>query len=198
MLNSFDRLPPPCLTSRPVPLLVSPTSSVRDSFLEAARDLRNEGWLPDFPVDEVAADFDGYVERVRGETRFWDVPVTTLWYVDEATYLGTVVVRHELTPELTRAGGHIGYHVAPRYRRRGHATAMLAAACGFCRDTIGLSRVLVTCAETNTGSRRVIEANGGVLEDILDGECRYWIGLRPDSTAGNAGQGTAGEWAPAV
>ena len=43
----------------------------------------------------------------------WGVPVTTLWYVDGATYLGTVIVRHRLTPELTRRGGHIGYHVAP-------------------------------------------------------------------------------------
>ena len=35
--------------------------------------------------------------------------------------------------------------------------------------------MLVTCAESNTASRRVIEANGGMLENILDAECRYWI-----------------------
>lgn len=50
-----------------VPQLVRPTALVRDSFIEAARDLRDEGWLPQFPVDEVAADFDGYVQRVRAE-----------------------------------------------------------------------------------------------------------------------------------
>lgn len=159
-----------------VPSLSRPTPLVRESFVQAARDLRDEGWLPDFPVAEVAADFGGYVERIRRETHYWGVPISTLWWVDGVTYLGTVVIRHRLTPELTKIGGHIGYHVAPRYRKQGHATAMLAAALGWCGDTLGLTQVLITCAEANAASRRVIETNGGVLENILDSECRYWIG----------------------
>jgi predicted acetyltransferase len=157
-----------------MPQLAGPTTQVRDSFLEAMRDLRADGWLPGFPVEAAAADFGAYVGQVRSEPRCWGVPISTLWYTDGDTYLGTVLVRHRLTPELARRGGHIGYHVAPRYRRRGHATAMLAAGLAYCRDSLGLTRVLITCAESNTGSRRVIEANGGALEDILDGECRYW------------------------
>jgi predicted acetyltransferase len=160
-----------------MPNLARPTALVRESFVEAARDLRDEGWLRGFPVEEVAADFDGYVRRVLAEKRDWGVPVTTLWYTDDATYLGTVIVRHQLTPPLTRHGGHIGYHVAPRHRRQGHATAMLAAALAYCRGTLGLARVLVTCAEPNTASRRVIEGNGGILENTLDGECRFWVDL---------------------
>jgi predicted acetyltransferase len=159
-----------------VPRLTTPTTAVRDSFVEAARDLRDEGWLPDFPVDEVAADFDGYVQRELSAKEYWGVPVTTLWYVDGPVYLGTVIIRHRLTPELSKSGGNIGYHVAPRHRGKGHARAMLAAAIGYCRDSPGLTRLLVTCAVSNTASRRVIEANGGTLENVLDGECRYWIG----------------------
>jgi hypothetical protein len=34
-----------------------------------------------------------------GLTRRWDVPVTELWYVDGSDYLGTVVVRRELTAD---------------------------------------------------------------------------------------------------
>jgi hypothetical protein len=42
----------------------------------------------------------------------------------------------------------------------------------------GLTQVLVTCDDGNVGSRRVIEANGGVLEPgAADGTCRYWISL---------------------
>jgi predicted acetyltransferase len=160
-----------------MPNLARPTVLVRDSFAEAARDFRDEGWLPDFPVDEVAADFGGYVQRILAEEHNWGVPVTTLWYTDGATYLGTVIVRHQLTPELTRRGGHIGYHVSPRHRRQGHATAMLAAALAYCCDTLGLARALITCDEQNTASRRVIEGNGGILENTLDGECRYWVDL---------------------
>jgi len=158
-----------------MPYLVAPTTLVRDSFIDAARDLRDEGWIPDFPVDQVAADFGGYVQRVRDDKQGWDVPISTLWYIDGVTYLGTVIIRHRLTSELTRRGGHIGYHVAPRHRRQGHATAMLAAAITHCRDTLGLTRILVTCAESNTASRRVIESNGAAPAGVLDGECRYWI-----------------------
>jgi predicted acetyltransferase len=155
-----------------------PTEEVRDSFVEAARDLRDEGWLPEFPVDEVAADFGDYVRGVLSEKEFWGVPISTLWYVDGPCYLGTVIIRYRLTPELARHGGHIGYHVAPRYRRQGHATAMLAAAISYCRDTLQIAEILITCNQSNIASRRVIESNGGVLENIVDDECRYWV--RPE------------------
>jgi len=61
---------------------------------------------------------------------------------------------------------------------------MLAAALAYCRDTLGLARVLVTCAEPNTGSRRVIEANGGNLENTVDGEWRFWSALTESHRAG--------------
>ena len=50
---------------------------------------------------------------------------------------------------------------------------------------MGLKRVLITCDDINYGSAKVIENNGGVLENIvennIDGEIihtrRYWIDL---------------------
>jgi predicted acetyltransferase len=159
-----------------VPELILPTPAVRASFLAGERDLAEEkgdfpAWLP-----AAEADFMAFV-ATRAVTQFlWDVPATELWYVDGAEYLGTVMIRHELTPALLADGGHIGYHVVPRHRRRGHATAMLAGACDVCRGR-GLTEVLVTCDDTNIGSRRVIEANGGKLAGISSGICRYWITL---------------------
>ncbi|MFL5802127.1 MAG: GNAT family N-acetyltransferase [Roseiflexaceae bacterium] len=47
----------------------------------------------------------------------------------------------------------------------------------------GLHRVLLTCDETNIGSRKIIEANGGQLENavVVAGQAvqklRYWISL---------------------
>ncbi|GCE07213.1 GNAT family N-acetyltransferase [Dictyobacter aurantiacus] len=44
-------------------------------------------------------------------------------------------------------------------------------------------RVLLTCDEDNIGSRKIIEASGGVLEEITEVEgwpakvCCYWIQL---------------------
>jgi predicted acetyltransferase len=131
-----------------------------------------EEGLPTAWLEEAAADFAGFVDRRRGIRQLWGVPVTELWFVDGSEYLGTVIIRHRLTPALEREGGHLGYHVAPGHRRRGHATQMLAQAKPFCAR-LGLTEVLVTCAEGNIGSRRAIEANGGVLDQIADGEARY-------------------------
>jgi predicted acetyltransferase len=112
--------------------LVFPTAAVRESYLAGERvNFQEEGadlgWL-----DRAAADFDGFVARLAAPSRRWDVPVTQLWYVDGTTYIGTVMIRHELTAALARTGGHIGYHVVPPQRRRGHAGRMLADALVFC------------------------------------------------------------------
>jgi predicted acetyltransferase len=110
------------------------------------------------------------------------VPGTTLWWIadggadggtDRAEYLGRLTIRHRLTPSLLRLGGHIGYDVRPSARRRGHATAMLAAALPQARG-LGIDPVLITCNVDNAGSRKVIEANGGVLEDVREGKLRFW------------------------
>jgi predicted acetyltransferase len=51
---------------------------------------------------------------------------------------------------------------------------MLAAALPVARG-LGIDLVLVTCDEENIASRRVIEANGGVLEDKSGVKLRYWV-----------------------
>ena len=86
-------------------------------------------------------------------------------------------MRHRLTEFLRDVGGHVGYYVRPSRRRRGHATAMLRAVLPYAAD-LGLERVLVTCDDTNEGSRRVIEAAGGVLEDQRGVKLRYWLPTR--------------------
>ncbi len=154
--------------------LVFPTAAVRASYLDGERAASQEAGADPAWLDQAAADFAGFVGRLSAPTSRWDVPVTQLWYVDGPTYIGTVMIRRELTPALERTGGHIGYHVVPPQRRRGHARRMLADSLVFCAH-FGLRRVLVTCEETNIASRKVIEANGGQPDGSADGELRYWI-----------------------
>jgi predicted acetyltransferase len=159
------------------PRLVWPTAAVRTSYLvgEQADCLLREtptDWLG--PASE---DFDAFVEVRRGVQTRWGVPSTIFWYVSGEYYLGTLVIRHELTPELLQAGGHIGYHVVAPWRRQGHATRMLAAGLVEC-ERLGLDRVLLSCDPDNEASRKVILANGGVPDGRQRGEDRFWVTLQ--------------------
>lgn len=68
----------------------------------------------------------------------------------------------------------------PTERRRGYATEMLSLALEHCAD-LGIGRVLVTCDKSNIASARVIQKNGGLLEnEVATSELaevlqRYWI-----------------------
>ena len=97
--------------------------------------------------------------------------------------VGMVNVRHYFNEYLEQFGGHIGYSVRPSERRKGYAREQLRLALSFCRETLGLDRVLITCYTSNEGSRRTILSAGGVYESTVhepdrnvDLE-RYWITL---------------------
>ncbi len=78
------------------------------------------GW----PAD-ASSDFEAFVAARRGVHQLWGVPATIFRYISGQFYLGTLVIRHELTDDLFDVGGHIGYHVVAPWRRQGHATRML-------------------------------------------------------------------------
>lgn len=100
------------------------------------------------------------------------------WITDGADVdrevVGFLALRHTLNAWLLEEGGHIGYAVRPSRRRQGHATRALALAVRRAAD-LGLDRVLVTCDDDNSGSRRTIERGGGTCEDVRRGKRRYWI-----------------------
>ncbi len=120
-------------------------------------------------------------EQARGENLPANhVPSTFLFAFAGSRIVGRVSIRHSLTPELERVGGHIGYVVVPEYRRQGYATAILRQSLLIAK-ALGLDPVLVTADDDNVGSIKTIEKNGGVLESIVTGpdggtpKRRYWI-----------------------
>lgn len=171
------------------PHLRRPSTRFRASFVAAVEEFRAEGLTDRTRSDQdlsahadwsSPAGFAAYVEAVTVDALDasllppGQVPSTRLWWTRGEEYLGRLDVRHHLTPALTEVGGHIGYAVRPGARRQGHATAMLEEALVVAR-AMGLERVLVTCDADNTGSRRVITANGGELEDQRGRKLRFWI-----------------------
>jgi predicted acetyltransferase len=111
------------------------------------------------------------------------VPETAFWIInDNDEYVGRISIRHMLTGNLRTFGGHIGYNIRPSHWRKGYATEALGLAL-LEANKIGLNKVLVTCDKDNIGSKKVIEANGGVLENELMNpesgviKLRYWMDL---------------------
>lgn len=135
----------------------------------------------DAPVEVAVSLLDDW-SRGEGLQPGW-VPCTTLFWREEQALRGVLNIRHSLTDSLRNLGGHIGYAVAPSHRRKGVASAMLAAALDEAR-ALGIEEALLTCDADNIGSRKTIERNGGrcIREGQPDGLERtqrwYTIDLR--------------------
>lgn len=177
-----------------MPALVRPELAHVASLVEAMREGYSRDNLRPTTEDEIAQverEPEWFVRQANNPPRHVVLPdgtlgervaSTELWYVEGATFLGSVGIRHELNALLTTWGGHIGYAVRPSARGRGHASAMLAGALDHVRAHLPLTRVMLTVNLDNAASIRVIEKNGGVLHDEVDHPWvkgargrRYWI-----------------------
>jgi predicted acetyltransferase len=179
-----------------VPELIEPTERLTASFAEAVDEFIAEGRggpddhsLLGQMIREHAGPTRDWIPAYLALERRWRteappnfVAMTTLWWVEGATYLGRISIRHYLNEPLREIGGHIGYDIRPSARLQGHATAMLAAALPRAA-ALGIEKALITCDADNLGSRKVIERNGGVLEDQRGRKLRFWTPTAPERAA---------------
>lgn len=84
-------------------------------------------------------------------------------------------LRHFLTEKLLKEWGHIGYCIRPTERWKWYGNIILKELLKKAQEK-WIEKALLTCNETNISSRKIIELNGGVLENI-ETKCRYWIEL---------------------
>jgi predicted acetyltransferase len=175
-----------------MPELIAPTERVQMSFLAAMDEFRAEGRGTEQDHSSIGRElrtygstwddlavFRKFAAELVAESNE-DIPpapgwvhCTTLWYAEADEYLGRIAIRHTLTPQLLDVGGHIGYDVRPSARRRGYATEMTRQALAIAAR-LGVETALITCDDDNIASRRIIETNGGVLEDQRGEVLRYW------------------------
>jgi predicted acetyltransferase len=110
------------------------------------------------------------------------VPSTMLYGFVDGHIVGRVAIRHALNDYLLKYGGNVGYAVVPEFRKRGFATEMLKQALIVCKK-LGLNKILLTCADDNVPSYKIIEKFGAILENKVYDEKekritrRYWIAL---------------------
>lgn len=160
--------------------LVWPAAAYLPSYADALR----RGWWPDSGRGEVSA--QEQLERIGADpeafvaaqidraakagpvvlpdgSQVQRIPGYRRWLWD-GEFCGSIGLRWqpgttELPPHCL---GHVGYTVVPWKQRRGYATRALALLLPEARAE-GLPFVEITCDPGNLASRRVIEANGGVL-----------------------------------
>lgn len=163
-----------------------------ESYVEALREGFRRGDQPSMStaeIDEIEADFKTFLARLTIKTGditlpngelIKRVPSDIFWLVDGETFIGEASVRYALNDWLLQIGGHVGYGIRPRFQRQGYGKLILKLALDILEEH-GIEKVLVTCYDHNVGSARIIEANGGVLENLIDDprgggrSRRYWI-----------------------
>ena len=159
----------------------------KEAYIDAKR-LMEEGKIskhdmmflnPD-EVDVVQTFMDN---RDQSKLPSYYVPSYDYFVIDDDKFIGVIHIRVRLTEGLLKFGGHIGYSTAPKYWNMGYGKKILKKVLEEYSYLIEDDRILITCDDTNIGSSKVIEANGGILENKVwnesDGEKfltrRYWI-----------------------
>ncbi|MFZ2149607.1 MAG: GNAT family N-acetyltransferase [Minisyncoccia bacterium] len=88
------------------------------------------------------------------------VPSTLYWAVVGNKVVGRLSLRHRLWKEASAS--HIGYAVKTSERRKGYGTEMLRLGLLQAKK-LGIKKVVMGCREDNVGSKKIIEANGGIF-----------------------------------
>jgi len=167
--------------------LIIPSRDYYVSYLKAIHEYNLHGVRTGSFLGMESWNFYELVENYRTGKNMPDnfICRTVLWLVDNGEFIGEIMIRHGLDTALKRIGGHIGYAVKYSHWNKGYGTLMLSMALTFAGENFDFQRVLVTCNDDNYGSARVIEKNGGVLQDkvinVINGKerltRRYWIEL---------------------
>ncbi len=172
--------------------LVLPSITYRESFLEALHEYHTVKANDRLDIYELSllslqTDFPKYIKNLLSESGGKNlpkgyVPQTTFWLIDNDEFIGRLSIRHTLTDSLLKFGGHIGYDIRPSKRQMGYGKKILALGLVQAK-ALGIEKALITCDVTNVGSKKIIEANGGIFENRLPTEpgkpdkLRYWITL---------------------
>jgi predicted acetyltransferase len=176
--------------------LVLPSAEYKDSFIEAVREFQAEPQsastplrYPELSVPDLERNFDEFVEKELSHAEGknlkekWYVPQSDFWLVNGVEFIGHVSVRHRLDDHLLKIGGHIGYDIRPSQRGKGYGNKILELVLPKARE-LGIHKALLTCDVTNIVSRKIIEKNGGLLENKIPNpetgvdKLRYWIDIK--------------------
>lgn len=142
--------------------------------------IRNLGHLDELTFEEWLEE----LEKNKDEKQLPDnfSPQTTYLAIENNKIVGLINIRWKAVPILLNHGGFIGYGIRPSERGKGYGNEMLKLALMLIPKDV-YKKVLITCKDFNIASKKVIEKNNGVFENIYYDEkndctyLRYWIDI---------------------
>ena len=143
--------------------LIKPEQKYLQSYYEAC--LETWGYVHDGYILHNPAEYDKWKTHIFEDYENQEkgiglsegfVSSVTFWAVDGDKYIGTVNIRPELSERLKEYGGHIGIVIRKSCRKMGYGESFGKMALNKVFQ-MGVKEVLLTCEETNIGSRRILE-----------------------------------------
>lgn len=95
------------------------------------------------------------------------ITIYNYFAVDNEKLIGIIQIRTNLTKDLLKNGGNIGYAVNPKYWKKGYGTNILKLGLKKAKE-LGIRKILISCDYENIGSTKIIEKNGGILDSIIE------------------------------
>ena len=154
--------------------LVKPKNSDQKDVEEFKNEFFSSG-ENNIPGSTSLPEFDSYQKWLKN-TRLFEkrqtvpvegfVPATQylLRRKSDGRLIGMLSIRHELNDHLKNFGGNFGGSIRPSERNHGYSAKMLQLGIKKAKK-LGLSRVLVTCLDTNHASAKSIQKAGGIFEN---------------------------------
>lgn len=131
--------------------------------------------------EEAFDSFSQYVKLLEDNAYGKNLPYgwaayRTFWLEDQGEIVAVIRIRERDVEYF----GHIGYDVAPKYRKKGYGKKTLQLGLLKAKD-MGLKEVILTCHERNLPSQKIIETNGGEMIKTIenpDGKIYYVYEVR--------------------
>lgn len=161
-------------------VLRRPTQADKETILGMIAEFEREASTIAGRFYQMGENYEDWLERMQLAEVGLGISENFVPYIQYVSFdqtgqaIGFLNLRLRLNEKLLQKGGHIGYSIRPSQRQKGYAKEQLRLGVqeAFSKN---ISKVLVTCDETNIASKRTILACGGVLEDARQGTERYYI-----------------------
>lgn len=176
--------------------LISPSIKYKESFIGAIKESQNEirsgytyyllkktGGFQPF-IKWLNQHFSEYIKLIHDKSQGKNLPPnyapqTDYWLVSGNDFLGRLTIRHILNSTNFRKSGSVGLYIRPSSRGKGFGKTLLNLGLKKAKK-MGLSKLLITCDQTNKISQHLIKNAGGRRVRCLKNmsyELRYWLKL---------------------